>query len=794
MLPKAPEITGLSSTQVVTLLAENPKSNLPLRSNRTYWNIIQTNVFNIYNVILIASSLIVLLLKGSKDVLVALTLVGANIGIGVFQETKAKRTLDQLATLQTHLVHVRREGEVKELPLSQLVHGDVIEIFPGEPIVADGKILFSDSLELDESSLTGESETVPKKLNDAVTSGSYCLAGFGLMKAEKVGAKSSLYELTEKAKSFRQSQTTSEKWLKKLFQFLLYTILVLAPLTFISGINQGFSIPQTLSNVVNLVSSLIPQGMIVSMTILFAYGVVNISKYKTLVQRVNVVAIMGTITVLCADKTGTLTTNQLSLEKIIPLGDKSEEKIKMELNLYVHQVAWANKTIQALSSFLVPLKIETPAYAVKSAEIPFTSEHKWGGMSFPQVTLLLGAPDILTQDKKVLDQVNELAKKGFRVLALAESKEKLRDASSLPATRNVVALLTFQEHLRSDVKETVAALAKQKIALKIISGDSAETLRTIAAQLHIPIGNLYEQSELENIEAEVFSHRVKHGNFFARITPSMKENIIAELVAQGELVAMVGDGVNDVRALKKSHVAIAVNEATQVTKDVSDIILLDNSFASLPKAIEEGRDITQRVYAVAKIFFVKVIYLITLFLLAGFASFAFPISLRQTTWLGFIVVGIPTALITFKILKPSPTKNIQKGLIQYTLTAGIIGGLFMAAIMIITQLFLGNNIETSRTQVSLFASLFSTFILLQVHGINIYSLASMKRNFSSFVIIMVIGLIAILFPSELTPRTFQSAHLENLDWLILAFGIAGSIVLLRFILKRVSTFVEANQW
>ncbi len=793
MPSKAPEITGLSSAQVATQLAQNPQTHLPLRSNRTYYDIIKTNVFNVYNVILIASSSIVLLLRGSKDVLVALGLVVANIGIGLFQEIKAKRALDKLATLRTHLVHVRRDGVVKEISIAQLVHGDVIEIFPGEPIVADGKVIFSDSLELDESSLTGESETVPKKNDDEVTSGSYCLAGFGLMKAEKVGAKSSLFELTEKAKSFKDSQTNSEKWLKKLFQFLLYTILVLAPLTFISGINQGFSIPQTLSNVVNLVSSLIPQGMIVSMTILFAVGVINIGKYKTLVQRVNVVAIMGTITVLCADKTGTLTTNQLSLEKIIPLDGKSEEKIKTDLKRYVQQVAWANKTIQALSSFLLNNKEAAVKDEEKLNEIPFTSERKWGGMSFEKDSLLLGAPDILTQDKQVLTQVSDLAKKGFRVLALAESKEKL-SADKLPKEIKVVALLTFQEHLRTDVKETLDALARQKIALKIISGDSAETLRTIGAQLHIQVGNLYEQSELENIEPEVFSHRVKHGRFFARITPSMKEKIIAELVSQGELVAMVGDGVNDVRALKKSHVAIAVNEATQVTKDVADIILLDNSFASLPKAIEEGRDITQRVYAIAKIFFVKVIYLITLFLLAGFAGFAFPISLRQTTWLGFIVVGLPTTFITFKLLKPSVTKNIQKGLIQYTLTAGILGGLFMAVIMIITQLFLGNSVEASRTQVSLFASLFSTFILLQVHGISLYSWNSIVKNFSSFLIILAIGAIAIFVPSFLSPGAFQSAHLEHADWLILAFGIAGSIVLLRFLLKRVARLVEANEW
>jgi len=673
MLQKAPEITGLTTVQAQSLQDQSRQAKLPLRSNRTYWNIVQANVFNVYNVILIVSSLLVLFLKGSKDVLVALSLVILNIGIGLFQEIRAKRILDKLATLQTHVVHVRRDGERKEVPLTEVVQGDVIEVFPGEPIVADGVLLYSDSLELDESSLTGESESVAKEVGIELTSGAYCLAGFGLMKAEKVGKKSSLFELTEKAKNFRTSQTTLEKWLKKLFQVLLYTILILAPLTLISGINQGYSFSETLTNVVNLVGSLIPQGMIVSMTILFAYGMVNISKQNTLIQRVNVIAIMGTITVLCADKTGTLTTNQLSLEKIIPLQDYSLAKVKTHLTYFTQHVSWANKTLQAVAHFLqVDQKTDTPLL-IKQAETPFTSERKWGGISFEKLTLVLGAPDVLTTDVLVLEQVSDLAKKGFRVLALSESHQSLLKKDELPSGMKVIALLAFQDHLRTDVKETITALAKQRIQLKIISGDSAETLRSISAQLHLPITYLYEQAELINLEPEAFSLKVKQGQFFARITPSMKEQIISELVAQGELVAMVGDGVNDVRAMKKSHVAIAVNESSQVTKDVADIILLDNSFTSLPNAIEEGRDITQRVYAVAKIFFVKVIYLITLFLLAGFASFAFPISLRQTTWLGFIVVGVPTALIAFKILKPSPTKNIQKELIQYTLVSGVIG-------------------------------------------------------------------------------------------------------------------------
>lgn len=794
MLQKAPEITGLSPAEVAHQFATGHTGHLPLRSNRSYWAILRANVFSSYNLILVVSSVVVLALRGSRDVLFALGLVIMNIGLGLFQEIRAKRILDKLAVLQTHQVHVRRGGEVVEIPLNQLVLGDVIVIFPGEPIVADGQLLFSDSLELDESSLTGESESVPKKTGDQVTSGSYALAGFGLMKAEKIGKKSSLYELTEKAKGFRVSQTDSEKGLKKVFQILLYTILILAPFTFMSGLNQHLNVQQTLVNVVNLVSSLIPQGMIIGMTILFAYGVVSISKYKTLVQRVNVIAIMGTISVLCADKTGTLTTNELSLEKIVPIDGHSLANIHTALRQYTTSVSWANKTLQAIADFFSKSGEKSEVQPiVKVSEVPFTSARKWGGLGFSASSLIIGAPDVLTTDAEILQQVSTLAKAGFRVLALAQSPQELATSGELPKKLTVISLLAFKDQLRTEVKETLIALAKQQINFKIITGDSTETLRTIVAQLQLPTGTYFDQAELETADQSRFSQLVKLGQFFARVTPMMKEKIIAELVAQGEIVAMVGDGVNDVRAMKKSHVAIAVNAASQVTKDVADIVLLDNSFTSLPKAIEEGRDITQRVYAIAKIFFVKVVYLITLFLLAGYGGFGFPISLRETTWLGFIVVGVPTALITFKILKPRPTIHLQKELLQYTLTSGLLGGLVMALIMITTQLILRDDLQTSRTQVSLFASLFSTVILFQVMDVSIFHLASIKKNFFTFLLISLIGLVAVLFPIGISPGVFQTARLDQIDWLVLAFAIGGSILTLRFILKRVGRLYQINR-
>lgn len=788
MLQKAPEITGLTLAQAQRNRSPDKTTHFTLRSNRSYWSIIWTNIFNLYNSILIVSAFLVVILKGSRDVLVPVGLVAVNIAIGLYNEIRAKKTLDQLATLHTPLVHVRRGGDSIAIKAQELVREDVIEVFTGEPIVVDGTILFSDNLELDESSLSGESSPVSKRKGDALTSGAYCLAGFGLMKAEKVGKNSVLYNFTQSAKSFRIPQTSFEKLLKKLFQVLLLIILLLIPLTLINGASHNLSFSESLTNIVNIVSSLIPQGIIMSVTILFAYGVININKYQTLIQRINAIAIMGNVTMLCADKTGTLTTNHLSLQEVIPQNGVNLATVFNQLSLYVQNVSWENKTLSAISVFLAQQEKTKRAPLNKKSEIPFTSEMKWGSISFDKFTLVLGAPELLTSNKQILKQAAELANKGLRVVMFASTHEEPTSKKSIPKRLTVTALLAFSDKLRTDVKETIDALDKHHIQFKIISGDSAETIQSIAAQLQINFTNVYSQRELDAADEEEFQMLVKKGKLFARITPVMKERIITELVKQGEVVAMIGDGVNDVRALKKSHIAIAVNDAAQITKDVADMILLNNAFSALPKAIDEGKDITERVYAVAKIFFVKVVYLVILFLFAGFTNLAFPISLRQSTWLGFIVVGVPTALIAFKILKPIPTKETENSLIRYILTCGILGGLFMSLIMVIVQFFLHDGIASSRTQISLFASLYSTFILFQIHGISLFSFSPKRENITSFLLILIIGSVAVLFPLKLIQGVFQTTDFDYTDWLLLAFGIAGSMVVLRFLFKKVRVF------
>jgi cation-transporting ATPase E len=783
---------GLSAAAVAARVAEHRTNDIGLRSSRSYIDILFTNVFTIYNFILIGSALLVLWLQGSKDVLVATGLVCLNIVIGLFQEVRAKIVLDKLAAITAHSILVRRDGVDKAIPLQSIVQDDIIVLRPGDPIVVDGVAVAADSLEVDESSLSGESEYVVKKSGDTLTSGSFCASGSGYLRAVRVGKRSYLSEFMRTARSFKLSRTPIEKWLSHTFQLLIICIVVLGPLTVVAGLNQDLPFTGALVNFVNLVSSLLPQGLIISVTILFAYGVIRISQFRTLVQRLNAVESMGHLTTLCFDKTGTLTKNELTVEAMATLPEAgSAATVWAKIGQYVQHVSWQNRTLQALQAAVNEQKI-TLAATEKVAEVPFTAERRWGAIQIGQDgTYILGAPEVLVHDEVTWQAVQTFTRKGLRVLVFAQSADtdSLR-ARTLPNDIQPLAIVALRDELRPNIVSTLADFARQKIAIKVISGDSLETVQAVAKLAGLANSEAgVTGSELEALHELKFQRKVRETTLFGRISPQLKRRIITTLMKQGQHVAMVGDGVNDVPALKQANVAIAMNNGAQVTKDVADLILLDNAFAVLPKAIREGREITQRIYAVMKIFFVKVVYLIVLFVLAGFANLPFPLSIRQTTWLGFIVVGIPTTLIAFQFLKPALTKGNQD-VARYSLLAGGLCGIAMTLLAVLVQMVLQEDPDVSQTLLLIFAALYSTLVLFQIHGISILSLKSMRENLPATLTLSALGLVAILVPMRIAPVAFLSAPLEVWYWVLLALLIGGCGVILRIGWKKLYRFIR----
>lgn len=762
------------------------------RSTRSYGRIIFENIFNFFNILLMFSVSFLIAL-GSKDVLLTTFLLIINIVFSLIQELRARFLLDKLSLATHRSAVVRRNSKNITIPIGDIVKDDIIVINQGDPIVVDGRILSSNNLEIDESSLTGESEYVAKEKGAAISSGSFCVAGSGYMLAEKVGKESNLNKLSQSSRAYKFNRTPLENHIAKILKVIIVIIAIFGPLTFIAGINIKLTFSNSIENMVNLLVMLVPQGLITTVSILFTLGAYRISKFHAIVQKVNSVEFMGHSKIICIDKTGTLTKNILKLHKIIPF-EESLEKVEYKLALLAHNITSPNQTILSLKDTFKPVHKNSN----KISEIPFQSKRRWSGVTLDREgTIILGSPEILLPDSQHLKKAEKYSSQGYRVLALAAAQVPLNHHDpQLPSGLTPVAIIIFSDELRPEVEKTIAEFSKLGIQIKIISGDKADTVKAVAGQAGIVHNQAISQDALADMKSQDFDKAVRNYHIFARIEPDFKQKIISSLIRQNKYVAMIGDGVNDVLALKKAKVSIAMESGAQITKDIADIILLKNAFTTLPKAIREGRDITVRIYAIAKIFFVKVVYLLVLHLLVGFVNLPFPISLRQTTLLSFMITGIPMIMITFKILQPAKQQHPSKEFVEFTLLAGIIGGMAMTYLTIVTMTVFKQDISLSRTLNTIFASFYSCIILLNIVGISLYDYTTFFKNKFQALIIIILCLESILLPVYFMPSLFNLVHLTFNHWLILILLVSFCAYILSFFhgkihMKRIwETFYE----
>jgi len=762
------EISGLSAAEVQDRLQSGARNKQALRPSRSYWEIVRTNVFGLYNLVLFAAFAALFVIRGPGSAVFPAAVVLTNVVLGLVQEVRAKQALDKLAALSVRKATVRRDGKSESVPVEEIVRDDVIELHPGDAIPVDGPVLASEGLQIDESQLTGESEYVLKENGDQLTSGSFCVSGAGLMRAEKIGAASYVNHLSNVARAYKNVRSPLESNLDALVETLVPLTIVPAPLTLLQGKLRGIPLGDSLENVVNLISSLVPQGLIVFVSISFAYSVIRISRYHALIQRPDAVELTGHIRYLCADKTGTLTRNVLSVKELAPLNGVSRESVEDKLGVYLSNVSWHNRTVAAIASF-----IKRPSEpASKIAEVPFNSERKWSSVTLPShETLLLGAPEMILQDESRQKQAQEMGKHGLRVIAFATSPEQPKsDGSALPSKVQAVALIALQDELRPGIEDTLRQFGEQHIAIKIISGDGPETVKAIAQQAGMGEVSLLTERDLQAMDDQSFERASLETDLFTRIKPPTKRRIIAALAKHGP-VAMIGDGVNDVPALKEANLAIAMNDGAQMAKDVSEVILLDNDFSTLPRAFYEGREVTQRLYGIAKINLVKVLYLTLLFVLTGFAGLPWPADLLQTTWLSLITLTMPAMLIIFRLLPIPRVRNETRDVIAYIVLWGMVASAAIIAVYIIVLVLWKESVAVARTAVLAFAGLYNSLVLWDIYEVSPFSPRSLRDHAGPAAAGIVLGLISALGPAYLLPQSLGLAPLGARELALLAAAL-----------------------
>lgn len=649
---------GLTEAEVADRRARGETNAIDQTSGRSYKRILIQNTFSFINILLFAIVIMLLALGLWGDAGMTAIIVVANVVVAIVQELRAKRQLDKIAVLTRPTATVIREGREQTIDPNDIVQGDLLVARPGDQILVDGQIRSEGEITVDESLLTGESDLMPKKSGDQVSSGTFCMTGSAMYEATRVGAASMAHQITSQARAHRDPQTPLQREIGLVLQIMLVLVVALTVQVILSlrGTAHGFSFSQSVQAAAVLVS-LVPQGLALMVTVTYAMAAVRMAGKGALIQRMNAVESASNIDILCLDKTGTLTSNALTLETVLPVAT-DEGGLRFALGLYAASTNSRNRTIEAIGEACRA----TPGQVVD--EIPFSSARKWSALAFNEDgshgVYVFGAPEMLQPAVRPLPvaavsengaapvpNVEMWASQGLRVLMLAycPGRPRLRGDNQepvLPGNLTPLGYAILRDELRPEAKETIAQFRDAGIDLKIISGDNPETVSALARQAGFPT-NIRAVSglALEGLDDQGLEMVANDTTVFGRITPEMKQRLVSVLRNKRHYVAMIGDGVNDVLALKQANLAVAMHSGNQVTRGAADIILLNDSFGALPSAFREGQRIRRGMQDIIRLFLVRTLYVALIIFGTSALGAEFPFTPKNNGILALLTVGIP---------------------------------------------------------------------------------------------------------------------------------------------------------
>ena len=549
------ELLGLTADQVAERVREGKVNTLPERSGRTTWQIVRDNIFTRVNVMLAILFVIVGATGQLAQGAFALLIV-ANSIIGMIQELRAKRTLDSLAVIgEAHPV-VLRDGERVSLPRDQVVADDLIALAPGDQVVVDGEVVAAEYLEVDESMLTGEADPVAKSMGDELMSGAFVVSGSGVYRATKVGAEAYAAQLTAQAAKFTLVNSELRAGIDRILKFVTWLLIPAGLLTiWVQAHQPGATWQESALRMVAALVPMIPEGLVLLTSMAFALGVIRLGRRKCLVQELPAIEGLARVSVVCADKTGTLTQNAMTLGEVIPLAGQ-EAEISEVLSQLVAADPTPNASMTAIAASHPAARTPWPV----TARAPFTSAKKWSGVSFEaHGNWVLGAPDVLAPTD-VAARAEEIGSTGRRVLLLARASESVTSPAA-PGAVEPVALLVLDQLVRPDAADTLAYFNDQQVAVKVISGDNAASVGAVTRSLGVSVAEAVDARTLP-AEGEEFTEKVAGADVFGRVTPQQKRAMVSALQSRGHTVAMTGDGVNDVLALKDADLGVAMGSGS----------------------------------------------------------------------------------------------------------------------------------------------------------------------------------------------------------------------------------------
>ena len=770
---------GLSSDEAASRLARLGPPEPP--SSRSVRSIVLSNVLTLFNAIIAGFFVLILSLGLLADAFFGFVAI-VNSAIGIRQELKAKETLDQLALLVAPRARVVRDSAPVELRAEEVVPGDVVRVEPGDQLVADGVLVASRGLTLDESLLTGESDGVRKREGDRVLSGSFCLNGSGYYEVDAVREQSYAEKLAGEAREFRRQLSPLQIEVNRVLKATTIVMIPLAIILLLAFAIRSVDFQDAVQTATAGLVTLIPEGLVLLMSVTLAVAAVRLARMNTLVQQMSATEALAAVDTICIDKTGTLTDGSLELVSVEVADKSAPAAAHQALASFAASAGERNRTLQTIAD-------EYPGEPERvTAEVPFSSDWKWSGLTLDggsNRSYVLGAPDVLAHRgalelPPILQHtLEEHTAAGRRVVVFGEASGALpQDPAAQPPPRvEPRALVVLEERLRPDAAETLAFMREQKVDLKLISGDARQTVTAVAHAVGVPRdAAVIDGPDLPPGGAEL-GEAAERNTIFCRIRPEQKKALVQALTERGRTAAMIGDGVNDVPALKRARLAVAMGSGSQISKGVADIVLLEDEFSMLPRAVGEGRRIARNIHRLARLYLTKTVYAGFLILAAAIFGFAFPFLPRHLTVAAFLTIGIPSFVLALAPSEgPLYRGRLLRALAAFAVPAGLaIGAGSLLSFFFVDTIFGGSIAEGRTAATTTLIVLGLSFILLLERGpgrehiaIQGYMLALVAALGALYALILAAAPIRDFFDLEL---------LSAGQWFLSIISVAAGLVL-----------------
>jgi len=771
---------GLSSNEAYRRLEElGPPEDTSSRSVRS---IVLGNVLTLFNAIIGVFFILIMSLGLFADAIFGF-IAALNSYIGIRQELKAKETLDQLALLVAPRAKVVRDGQLAEVTAEEVVPGDIVRVEPGDQLVADGEVIASRGLTMDESMLTGESDGIRKQGGERLLSGAFCLSGSGYYELDAVREQSHAAKIAGEAREFRHPPSPLQQEVNQVLQATTIVMVPLAVVLLLALSIRSVPFEEAAQTSTAGLITLIPEGLVLLMSVTLAVAAVRLARMNTLVQQMSATEALAAVDTICVDKTGTLTDGTLDLVSVEVADPQRPGAAHEALGVFAHSAGERNRTLEVIAERYP----EAAAQVV--AEVPFSSSWKWSGLTLngsgAARSYVMGAPDILAAagalelSPALQNTLETHMKAGRRVVAFGEAAGALPQdpASSPPPRLEPRALVVLEERLRPDAAETVAFMREQEVDLKLISGDARSTVTAVAHAVGVPLdAGVIEGPDLP-ADRRGLAQAAERNTIFCRITPEQKKALVGALGDRGRFTAMIGDGVNDVPALKAAKVAVAMGSGSQITKGVGDVVLLKDEFGMLPRAVAEGRRIARNIHRLGRLYLTKSVYAAVLITITAIFGFTFPFLPRHLTVAAFLTIGIPSFVLALAPSEgPLYRGRLLKALAAFAVPAGVACAVASLLSFFLVDSVFGGSVDEGRTAATM------TLIVLGLCFILLLERGPGREHITiqSYMLAMIAGLGALLALIMAIPPVREFFELDLLtagQWFLALASVAAGLLL-----------------